>query len=271
MTFAAGFTLENHTISALERHHGFRLDTNSQWDHKHKVDFIVYSIPGFRPRPTGVQITQRVNAFEKMSEFLQAQESGRSIVDRAIYIQVDPGVPLDEGGVDLVALVLRQFQADRQLQSSKVLGAHIYDDITYEFFDLKKAIASHVQHRTNSERPVVGTTDGKQVKAPEAASDVNLDAEALSRALMGDKGSKEMRGILNTYRPSRGFGMATGRDGNSYFVHIYSIVDMDLRDRLSRYSGEAPVNLEIPISFVDGGKTKDHVRYSEAKQVTAMR
>ncbi len=89
---------------------------------------------------------------------------------------------------------------------------------------------------------------------------------------MGEKSSgKEMRGILTTYRPSRGFGMATGQNGNSYFVHVYSIVDPELKERLARYAGEAPINLELPIAFVDAGKTKDNVRYNEAKQVTGIR
>ena len=87
MAFQTGFTLENHTISALERHHGFRLDTNSTWDHKYKIDFVVLSIPGFRLRATGVQITQRPKAYDKMSQFLAAQPTQRPIVDRALYIE----------------------------------------------------------------------------------------------------------------------------------------------------------------------------------------
>jgi hypothetical protein len=204
-----------------------------------------------------------------MSEFLSAQTAPRPIVDRALYIEVDPSVPLDEGGVDLVALALKNFQADRKLQTQNVLGVRIYDDMTYEFFDLAEDIRKSVDQKTLQ---TVATKVVTTEKPQSSKQEIEIDSDALSRALLGDKSAgKEMRGILNSYRPSRGFGMATGHDGNSYFVHVYSIVDPDLKERLARYSGETPVNLEMPIAFVDGGRTKEHVKYNEAKQVTSVR
>ncbi|HEX4156478.1 MAG TPA: hypothetical protein VHY48_12780 [Acidobacteriaceae bacterium] len=269
MAFQNGFTLENHTIAALERHHNFRLDANPNWDHKYKVDFIVYSIPGFRPRPTGVQITQRPEAIEKMSQFLQAQMASNAIVDRALYIEVAPSVPLDEGGTELVALALRQYQADRAILNSRVLGVRIHDDMSYEFFDIAEAIKAKAK-----------TANVAEVKAPPQPKAIGkgllpepqFDTQELAKALMGDKkAGTGVQGVLTSYRPARGFGMAVSHNGEPFFVHIYNVVDPELKERLQRYSGEAPVNVELPISFIDGGRTKSDARYNEAKQIAAMR
>jgi hypothetical protein len=247
------------------------IEDSKTWDRNLQIDFMVLSIPGFRPRAVAVQTTNRPDDYSKISGFATVQRSPRALTDRALYMEVlVPSSLIDDGVIEVIALALKQFQTDRSILKKPIAGVKIFADGTYEFFDLDAALSNYATTLAKPPQPSPPSKGLAVAKTPVLA-ELDIDTSQLAKALMGDKNARSLQGVLMSYRPMKGFGTALSKQGHEFFVHIYNVLDPDLRDRLGKMTGDTPLHVEIPITFEDGGKTKPDAKNNEAKKVYLLR
>jgi cold shock CspA family protein len=125
-----------------------------KYDHTYKLDFI---IDRFREidklLPIGVQVTINPDDAHKQRVFLTERRK-RTLVDRSIYIKVDPEVDVDSYGAALIYQAIIGFAFQRDLQKYNVLGVKIKPDVSYEFFFL--ASGDQKSYNTTQTIPLEG-------------------------------------------------------------------------------------------------------------------
>lgn len=140
MTARNGFNLGSSVIHRLRNMHHFTVERNDDWDNKNFLDFVVFYIPNLqRIQSTGVQMTSKLDDHARMSEFVETNTGEARLVDRILYIEVDPALQLEGPGGDMVAFVIRHFQMDRSWQHTDAAGARLFSNMTYEMFNLRDA------------------------------------------------------------------------------------------------------------------------------------
>lgn len=138
MTARNGFNLGNNVIHRLRNMHHFTVERNDDWDSNNNIDFVVFYIPNLqRIQSIGVQLTPKLDDSPRMNEFVEGNTGEAKLVDRVLYIEVDPALQLDGPGGDLVAFVIRQFQMDRSWQNHDAAGARLFSNMTYEMFNIR--------------------------------------------------------------------------------------------------------------------------------------
>lgn len=262
MNFKRGFDFEDRICTKLEGI-GCRLQRDQKLDHKYKLDFKVISFPDNPGTYSlGVQLTTRRDDFEKQTDFETLQRNS-SVAQKALYLELIETLDLEDGGALAVLTVIASFQFDRRFQDTKVQGAIIYPDYTYEFFDLAERARTL---RENARQQVFDQ------QRPAPASPLQIDQLRTKYqpvpAMPVPAPACEVSGLLTAYKRTEGFGFATSTDGQSYFIHINAVTDDRLRDELNRvpYS-EIPYPVEIPLWFGDGGHTRPGARYKAARNI----
>ncbi|HVW85581.1 MAG TPA: hypothetical protein VHB50_12915 [Bryobacteraceae bacterium] len=260
MNFKRGFDFEDRIVTKLE-HIGCRLQRDQRLDHKYKLDFKVISFPDNPGTYSlGVQVTAKRDDFEKQQDFENVQRAS-NVAQKALYLELTDNLDLEDGGALAVLTVISSFQFDRRFQDSKVQGAVIYPDYSYEFFNLAERSRSLrenarqqflEQHRPSPATPL----QLEQLNARYAPG-------VLPSTMPGD-----VSAILTAYKRSDGYGFATSNEGENYFVHVNAVIDDRLRDELNHvpYS-EIPYPVEIPLVFGDGGYTRPGAKYKAAKNI----
>lgn len=261
MNFKRGFDFEDRICTKLETI-GCRLQRDQRLDHKYKLDFKVISFPDNPGTYSlGVQVTTRRDDYEKQNEFENLHRTS-SVAQRALYLELSDSLDLEDGGALAVLTVIAGFQFDRRFRDAKVLGAIIFPDYSYEYFN--------VAERCRDLRENARLQAAEQPR-PTPATPVQID-QMRARLQHADNGAagaaSEVNAVLTAYKRSEGYGFATSSAGENYFVHVNAVTDDRLRDELNQvpYS-EIPYPVEIPLAFVDGGYTKAGARYKAAKSV----
>lgn len=110
------------------------------YDHVYKLDFIVDRFKSIAKQiPIGVQVTTKLNDYFKQTEFLKERKK-KTLVDKSIYVEVDPKVDISNWGSELIYSALVAFTFMKDLATKHISGVRIYPDIIYEFFDIEENI-----------------------------------------------------------------------------------------------------------------------------------
>ncbi len=181
-----GSNLGNTVMHRLRSLHNFTVEKNDDWEAKNMIDFVVFYIPNLqRIQSTGVCITSKLDDSSRANEFVEANSGEGRLVDRILYIEIDPALQLDGPGGDLVSFVIRQFQMDRSWQSLDAAGARLFGNMTYELFSLREGNQGG-RKRDTATMPAVqsssASASGSSASTP-AAQPAGGDASDLVRAL----------------------------------------------------------------------------------------
>jgi hypothetical protein len=180
------------------------------------------------------------------------------VAQKALYLELAGTLDLEDGGALAVLTVIASYQFDRAFVGCKVRGAVIYPDYTYEFFDLverSKTLREHTrQELFERARPVPATP-------------IQLD-QLREKYLAKTAAAGEIVATMTAWKRSEGFGFAMSNAGESYFIHVNSVIDDRLREDLNHvpYS-ENPYPVDIPLLFADGGYTRAGAKYKAARNI----
>ena len=200
-----------------------------KYDHVYKLDFIIDRFQQIdKLLPIGVQVTINPDDAHKQQVFL-AERNKRTLVDRSIYIRVDPGVDIDSYGAELIYQSIVAFAFQRDMQKLNVVGVKINQDVSYEFFTL---------------------------------------GEAPVRRSTGAARATGLIGRILKYFPNNGFGFISGEAGD-FFFHISDVLDEHLKTVILPNAEIESEGLKHPIavSFNDVGVTRDGADKPTAKGI----
>ena len=197
------------------------------------------------------------------------------------------------GGALAVLSVILDFQFNRSYAGLRLSAARIYEDLTYQFYDLgarvnqlRERAGEQLARHEYASQPT-GRAAVTPISHPLPGAAIPAAASALSMAA-GSGGTasatpapgsasavtagQEMGGIITSYVRQGGHGVIQGATPASaesrHFFHISHVTDTELRDFLNGlpYS-TTPAPLELAIVFVDAGYTKPTARFPEARTV----
>ena len=178
-----GSNLGNTVMHRLRNLYNFTVEKNDDWEAKNFIDFVVFYIPNLqRIQSTGVQITSKLDDSASMGEFLNINTGEGRLVDRILYIEIDPSLQLDGPGGDMVSFVIRQFQMDRSWQGLDAAGARLFGNMTYEIFNLRDH-AQPGRRRDTAAMPAQTAASGSSSATPASAAPASGDPSELVRAL----------------------------------------------------------------------------------------
>ena len=275
MNFKRGFDFEDRICTKLESI-GCKLQRDQRLDHKYKLDFKVIAFPDNPGTYSlGVQVTTKRDDYEKQQEF-EASQRNSNVAQKALYLELNSNLDLEDGGALAVLNVIAGYQFDRRFSDVKIEGAVIYPDYTYEYFDLGQRIITirenNRQAMAEMNRPTPASPlqmDQLAARYGTGAAPMPLQPLAASAVAAPPLPSvNEIQALLTAYKRAEGFGFATTGSGEVYFVHVNAVIDDRLREQLQYvpYS-EAPYSIEIPVSFIDGGLSKPGAKYRAAKNI----
>lgn len=253
-------------ISGYLKNMDFRLMSEEEWDHAHKLDFLISRFPKYpKVVSIGCQITSRLNDGGKRAEFVARNTPGDgrvTVADKAIYLEWDERVQLNKGGAELVAQILSAFHFDESFADKKVWAARIYardDAYGYIFYD-------PLQPPKTSEFIPLVTNVPKRPAMP----NLNGAAINLKRALGGQVA--ELEGKLHSiFVANTGYGFISAQDGQTYHFKLTDISDQGLLDSIRVFEGTAgKIAVNFQVIFEDHGKTRADVVYRSAKNIRLL-
>ncbi len=200
-----------------------------KYDHVYKLDFIIDRFQQIdKLLPIGVQVTINPDDAHKQKVFL-AERNKRTLVDRSIYIKVDPGVDIDSYGAELIYQAIVAFAFQRDMQKLFVTGVRINQDVSYEFFTLGETPA-----RRGNGSPLATGLLGRIIK----------------------------------YFPNNGFGFISS-DAGDFFFHISDVLDENLKTVILPTAEIESEGLKHPVAvtFSDVGVTRDGADKPTAKGI----
>lgn len=116
------------------------------YDHVYKLDFIVDRFKSIAKLiPVGVQVTTRMSDLIKLKKFYD-QRIKKTMVDRSVYIEVNPDVDIDAWGSELIYNALVAFVFQKNLNLGDIVGIRINPDISYEFFNIPETLTSSISN-----------------------------------------------------------------------------------------------------------------------------
>jgi hypothetical protein len=150
-----------------------------------------------------------------------------------------------------------EFQFNRGYANIKIAAARIYDDLTFQFYDLAarvKQLRERIEEQQWKLAAPASQTPGLAIVAPPAAR------------------REEVVGVIDSYVRQGGHGVIQGEGESKYFFHISHVSDDALREQLNAipYSTN-PARLYVAVEFWNAGVTKAGARYPEAHNVRARR
>ena len=289
-TFRRGLDAEDRIVTKLEGF-GCRIQRDPRLDHKHKLDFVITNYidnPNFYS--FGVQITTKLDQLEKQEEFLRANQASR-VTTKALYLELSDKLDLEDGGALAVLSVILDFQFNRSYVNVRLSAARVYEDMTYQFYDLparvkqlhermeeqqwKTEIAASgggLAPATVRERPSGTVTTISSGAAPgfatAAGSAPAMSGAASPARVAVPSQAHDIAGTVESYVRQGGHGVIQGPGEDRYFFHISHVTDEELRDHLNAlpYS-TSPAHLELSAVFVNAGFTKPGARFPEARNV----
>jgi hypothetical protein len=274
-TFRRGLDAEDRICTKLEGF-GCRIQRDQRLDHKHKLDFVITNYidnPNFYS--LGVQITTKLDMFEKQEEFLRANQNSR-VTTKALYLELSDRVDLDDGGALAVLTAILEFQFNRTYANIKIAAARIYDDLTYQFYDLAARV-KQLRERIEEQQFKVEVSSPQfsiREKFTNGSATPGLAIVASQTLITSTARSRgeNLPGMIETYVRQGGHGIIQGEADAKYFFHISHVADDALRDELNAipYSTN-PARLYVAVEFWNAGLTKPGARFPEAHNVRARR
>jgi hypothetical protein len=269
-TFRRGLDAEDRICTKLEGF-GCRIQRDQRLDHKHKLDFVITNYidnPNFYS--LGVQITTKLDLFDKQEEFLRANQTSR-VTTKALYLELTDKVDLDDGGALAVLSVILEFQFNRSYANIKIAAARIYDDLTYQFYDLVarvKQLRERVEEQQWKLEVATSQLSVREKSVPGHAA----PGLAIVASSAAPSPRENLTGMIDSYVRQGGHGLIQGEGETKYFFHISHVSDDALRDQLNAipYSTN-PARLYVAVEFWNAGFTKPGARYPEAHNVRARR
>lgn len=272
-TFRRGLDAEDRIVTKLEGF-GCRVQRDPRLDHKHKLDFVITNYidnPNFYS--LGVQITTKLDVVEKQEEFLRANHGSR-VTAKALYLELWDKIDLDDGGALAVLAVVLEFQFNRSYANVKIAAARIYEDLTYQFYDLNarvKQLRDRYDEQQWKRELSGGSFTVRDKFSPGTPGPVAVPSPSAPASAPAPGASDELRsGTIDSYVRQGGHGIIQGEQETRYFFHISHVSDEVLRDRLNALTySSAPVHVDVSVDFVNAGFTKSGARYPEARNVRA--
>ncbi len=205
---------------------GFKIDLDPEYGRRYKLDFVINRVQYIHAHINlGVKVTSRRDDAAAQEAFLLAAR--RNVVHKAIYIEVEEET-LDTGGMSVAFGACMAFLFDRRQSATRHTGVRIFEDSTFQFFDLEE----------------------------------NLRRLQRQQSDLGHRVGQEMTGSIIAYFTDKGFGFIEVEKDQKYFFHIANVLDDDLRLQLPSYHpGE-----DIPVLFKFGGS--DGKKYPKALDIT---
>jgi cold shock CspA family protein len=289
-----GFVNEDLIVAKLEQRCDIKRDP--VYDHKYKLDFIVNGFKKIdRLVHIGVQVTTNPNDAEKQAIFLKERRK-HTLVERSLYVKLSPEVDVQNVGAELVYNAIVSFAFQQRLRSKDIMGVLIHADATYDFFELRDAVASAprppVQHQDRppvrrqmppqpmphsgypqQQRPVrnaPGGYPGREYGAPQQPYGASRYASPTGAPKPDQQAVRpQLKGEIVRYFPyPKGYGFVSNEQG-TWFFHISEVADTTLREQILP---SVEIDLEnrtlvksIPVSFTDAGYTRPN-----ADKPTAM-
>lgn len=222
-------------------------------------------------------MTTKPGEIQKMQEFASMHASEYRVVDKVVYLEVDPRLDFEKGVGHLIAVGLSEFQFNTAHQGDKMAGLKINVDMTYSIFDIAAMLGSLAKQELALKTPTAVTVLSPETKEapPQRKSElINLDSavSAIQKGLRSDSvrqpSGTKLLGFINAYYRTRDHGFITAQTGESYFFGLTGIADGELRDRLLALPNlDWGASVDGTVEFQDVGKTRPNARYPEAKAV----
>ncbi len=272
-TFRRGLDAEDRICTKLEGF-GCRIQRDPRLDHKHKLDFVITNYidnPNFYS--LGVQLTTKLDLVEKQEEFLRANHGSR-VTAKALYLELWDKIDLDDGGALAVLAVVLEFQFNRSYANVKIAAARIYEDLTYQFYDLPARV-KQLRDRYEEQqwkRELSGPLNVREKFAPGAPGPVAVISPAAPAPHSSAPGTSDelLCGTIDSYVRQGGHGIIQGEQDTRFFFHISHVSDEVLREKLNALTySSAPVRVDVGVDFVNAGFTKPGARFPEARSVRA--
>ena len=208
---------------------GARVEFDDAFERTYHLDFTLTRHEHlFAHVNLGVHLTTTPEQPQVLEAFTQTTKRG--LVLKALYIELDEET-LHAGGLLVAQAICMSFLFDRRWAQTRQLGVRIFEDCSFQWFDLDEALAR--QRRQHVDQ------------------DTQIGADMLGRII--------------AYFTDKGFGFIQTDDERKFFFHIANIVDDELRARLPSYiPGES-----IPAHFQYGGD--DGKKYPKAINVALPR
>jgi hypothetical protein len=238
-TFRRGLDAEDRICTKLEGF-GCRIQRDPRLDHKHKLDFVITNYidnPNFYA--FGVQITTKLDVLEKQEEFLRANQVSR-VTNKALYLELSDKLDLDDGGALAVLSAILEFQFNRSYTSVRISAARIYEDCTYQFYDLPARV-KQLRERADEQWKHESTVPQMPVQPAKATAAATVTPirpgtsglAGPSPAVPISFATQEMSGMVISYVRQGGHGIIQGDGENRYFFHISHVLDESLREQLN--------------------------------------
>ena len=206
-------TLRNHFASV-----GARVDVNDEFKRLYNLDFVITGLENVHAHVNlGIHVTTTSDDLPRMQKFVAASQ--RAIVLKGLYIEISD-VVLNSGGFLVAFGACLSYLFDRRNAQVKVLGMRIFEDCSYQFFELDDAM--------------------------QRLERMHVDQDLA----IGD----EMHGRIIAYFTDKGFGFIQTEDDRKYFFHIANVVDDELRARLPAYVLGEIIGVEFQYGGNDGKK-----------------
>lgn len=246
--FKRGLNDEERLRTKLESY-GCTVQKDVTYDHRFKLDFVVINFPE-NPRfySLGVQVTGKPDEVEKMEEFLAVQQANH-VTSKAMYLELEPNVNLEEGGAFSALAAMLAFQFDRQYSQVRLIAVRILSDLNFVFYDLEERIRQ-LRQRLREEAAAKPSAIPTSPAAPAA------------------KSAQEVDGMVTNYLRDKGFGFIEADEQGKFYFHIKSVIDERLREYLQAVpAGGIPAAPNCPICFTSVGRTRPDALYPEARNV----
>jgi cold shock CspA family protein len=210
---------------------GAKIDFDPEFQKLYNLDFMITRLENVHAHVNlGVHVTTSQDDLNRMQKFVQASQRG--IVLKALYIEMSD-VILNSGGFLVAFGACLSFLFDRRQAQSKALGMKIFEDCSYQFFELDETIQ-------RLERMYV---------------DDDL--------AIGD----DLSGRIIAYFTDKGFGFIQTDDDRKYFFHIANVVDDELRARLPSYVLGEIIGVDFQYGGNDGKKYPKAINVSLAEDL----
>jgi hypothetical protein len=250
VTFARGLQFEDRIRIKLQIY-GCTLQSSPILDHRHKLDFVVTQFPETQKfHNIGVQVTERVNSCEKLQEFHQTHSNDKRVTERAVYIELSPGLDLESGGSLAVFNALTCVAFNKQYADRKIIGVTIDNDLTYSFFVVEERTTELILAAEKAARgPAVPVT--KQLTS------------TLQTAMSGQLA--KVAGYVHAFSRAKNIGFITAANESTYFFSRNAVIDdrLDIRLNSLPYS-EKPLPTQLPVRFADLGRQRGDAKYNSA-------
>lgn len=197
---------------------GARVEVNEEFRKLYNLDFVITGLQNVHAHVNlGVHVTTAVDDLPRMQRFAQASQRG--IVLKALYVEISD-VVLNSGGFLVAFGACLSYLFDRRYAVNKAQGMKIFEDSTYQFFELDDAM-QRLERMHVDEDLAIG--DG-------------------------------LHGRIIAYFTDKGFGFIQTEDDRKYFFHIANVVDDELRARLPGYVLGEIIGVEFQYGGNDGKK-----------------